>query len=132
MGLKRFIFKSDLEPAIMELKGKVNVELGDSYEVVMENSPVGEHESNGVIERTVQTVGGMIRTHKLALEKAYNKELEAENVVIQWLIIHAAVMVSLFEVGCDGRTAYERSRGKKNRRELPIFGECVSRGKRTS
>ena len=74
----------------------------------MENSPVGDHESNGVIERTVQTVGGMIRTHKLALEKAYNKELEVENVVIQWLIIRAAVMVSLFEFGSDGRTAYER------------------------
>ena len=95
----------------MELKAKVNEELGESYEIIVENSPVGGHESNGVIERAVQTVGGMIRTHKLALEKSYDKEITADSVVIQWLIMHAAVMVSLFEIGSDGRTAYERTRG---------------------
>ena len=39
--------------------------------------------------------------------------------------MNAAVMVSLFEISSDGRTAHERTRGKKYRRELPIFGECV-------
>ena len=34
-------------------------------------------------------------------------------------------MVSLCEMGSDGRTAYERSRGKPCRKELPIFCECV-------
>ena len=29
---------------------------------------MNEHQSNGVVERAVQTVGGMIRTQKLALE----------------------------------------------------------------
>ena len=31
----------------------------------------------------------------------------------------------MFEVGSDGMTAYERIRGKKYRRELPIFGERI-------
>ena len=32
----------------------------------------------------------------------YSKELEADHVVIPWLIMHAAVMVSVFEIGSDG------------------------------
>ncbi len=91
----------------------------------MELSPVNEHEANGTIERAVQTVGGMIRTHKLALEQSYGQLLEAGHVGVPWLILHSAVMVSLFEVGSDGRTAYERTRGKRYRQELPIFGKCV-------
>ena len=39
--------------------------------------------------------------------------------------MHTAVMVSLFDLGSDGRTAYERSRGKPSQKELPMFGECV-------
>ena len=87
-------------------------ELGGSHDVIMEASPVNEHQSNGVVERAVQTVGGMIRTHKLALEQSFSKELEADHVVIPWLIMHAAVRFSLFELCSDRRTA-------------PIFGECV-------
>ncbi len=91
----------------------------------MEQGPVDDHEANGTVERAVQTVGGLIRTHKLALEQAYGHVLEAGHVVAPWLIAHAAVMPSLFEVGSDGLTAYERTRGKKYRPELPIFGVCV-------
>ena len=124
-GLRKFIFKSDQETSIVDLKKKVEAELGSNFEIIMEVSPVNEHESNGTIERAVQTVGGMIRTHKLALERAYGQTLGAGHAVVQWLIMHAAVMVSLFEIGSDGRTAYERTRGKRYRQELPIFGECV-------
>ena len=55
---------------------------------------MNEHQSNGVVERAVQTIGGLIRTHKLALEQSCSKELEADHAVIPWLIIFAAVMVS--------------------------------------
>ena len=61
-GLRKFIFKSDQEPAIVDPKNKVEAELGGTHEVFMEPSPVNEHEANGTIERAVQTVGGMIRT----------------------------------------------------------------------
>ena len=38
--------------------------------VLMETSPVGEHQANGVAESTVHTVGGMLLRHKLAPEPA--------------------------------------------------------------
>ena len=60
-------------------------------DVIMEASPVNEHRSNGVDERAVQTNGGMVRTPKL--EQSYSKEMEADHVVIPWLIMHRAEMV---------------------------------------
>ena len=116
---------SDQEPSILDLNNKVVAELGGSHDVIVDASPVNEHPPNGVVQRAVQTHGGMIRTHKLALEPSYSKELEADDVLVLWLIMHAAGMVSLFELGSDGRTAYERSQGKPYRNEFAIFGECV-------
>ena len=55
------------ESSIVDLK-KVEAELGSNFEIIMEVSPVNEHESKGIIERAVQTVGGMIWTHTLALD----------------------------------------------------------------
>ena len=57
--LQRLIFKSDQEPSL-DLKNKVVAELGGSHDVIVEASPVNEHQSNGVVE--VQTVEGMIQT----------------------------------------------------------------------
>lgn len=64
----------------------------------MESSAVNEHQSNGVVERAAQTVGGMVRTHKLALEEAYQREVEADHVAIPRLILHVGMMISLLEV----------------------------------
>ena len=68
-GLQVLIFKSDQQPQILDLKN-------------MEASPVNEHQSNGVVERAVKTVGATIRPHKLALEQSHSKELEADHVEI--------------------------------------------------
>eukprot|EP00959_Pyramimonas_sp_CCMP1952_P349461 7322344-Pyramimonas_sp.AAC.1 len=46
-----------------------------------------------------------------------------DHMVVPWLINYAGAVLSLFEVGADGRTAYERRRGKKYRKELPPFAE---------
>ena len=100
------------------------VELGVSHDVIMEASPVSEHQSSGVFACSSDS-WRMIRTHKVALELSYSKELEADQVVVPWLIMLAAVMVSLFEIGSDWRTAYERSRDKPHPKELPMFGACV-------
>ena len=110
---------------MLDLRAKVAAEISDSNELLMEASPANEHESNGAIEWAVQTVGGMFRTRKLAFELAYGKDIGAGHAVVPWLSMHAAALVSIYEVGSDGRATSERSRGKKCRRELRIFGECV-------
>ena len=56
--LQRLMFKFDQVPSILGLKSKVVAELGGSKDVSMEASLVNGHQSNGVVERAVQTVGG--------------------------------------------------------------------------
>ena len=55
------------------------------------------------VERAVYIVGGMIRTHRLALEQSDSKGVDDDHVMTPWLTMHAAVTVSLFEIGSDGR-----------------------------
>ena len=120
------IFKSDQKPSVLNLKNKVVDEVGSSHDVIMEGSPVHQHQSHGVVERAVRTVGGVIPTHKLALEQSCSKELEGNFVVILWLIIHAAAMVPLFEIGSDGRTTCARSHGMPYRIELQFLVSVCS------
>ena len=73
-GYKRTIFKSDQEPAIIELKRDV-ARIKAEVEFIPEESPVEDSRSNGYIERSIQTVQGQIRASKEALggqaEEAY-------------------------------------------------------------
>ena len=66
LGYRRIIIKSDQEPAILALKEEVRRSM--SEDVMFEESPVGESQSNGRIERAVRTAKGQIRTMKEALD----------------------------------------------------------------
>ena len=124
-GVMRFVYKSDQEPAILDLRNKVIKELGSEYNIVPETSPVGEHESNGTIERAVQATIGMIRALKVATERAFKIALEPKSPVLQWLVQFAGFALTRYETGADGKTPYERAKGKQFKMSLPIFGEKV-------
>ena len=56
IGHKKIILRSDQEPAILALKAEViNRLIG--YEAIPQESPVGDHQSNGDIENTVRELG---------------------------------------------------------------------------
>ena len=61
-GYKRFIFQSDQEPAILALKAEVINRL-KGYEAIPQESPVGDHQSNGDVENTVRELGKQIRMY---------------------------------------------------------------------
>ena len=132
-GLSRFIYKSDGEPALVALKRAVRQRLSAeadepsraATEIMLEESPVGDHKANGVIERAVLSIGGQVRTLKLAVEGSFNIKLPPHSPIMHWLIPWAAFVLSRFEVGVDGRTPYERARGKSFRMATPTFGETV-------
>ena len=64
-GYKEVVMKSDQEPALKVLIETIKATWnGDGP---LENSPVGESESNGAVERTIQTWSGQVRTMKDAL-----------------------------------------------------------------
>ena len=100
----------------------VVVEISGSHDVIMEAGPVNEHQSHSGVEGAVQTVGGVILAHKLALEQSYSKELEADHGVIPWLMMHEVVVVSMSEFGSDGRTVHGNRAGQNN----PFSGSTCS------
>ena len=71
LGHRRMTVKSDQEPAILSLKEAAIRER--RQDITTEESPVGEHASNGVVERAVQAIQGQARTFKLALEARVGK-----------------------------------------------------------
>ena len=52
-------------------------------------------------------------------------ELECEDVIPLWMVRWAAMSCSRYLVGKDGRTAYERRKGRRFKKTLPEMGECV-------
>ena len=89
---------------------------------VVEHSPVRESQSNGFIEAGVKTVEGMVRTMKLNLEHHMHECIEVDHPILYWLVEHAADVSTKFQKGVDGKTAYERLKGKPNRGEIREFG----------
>ena len=59
----------------------------------------------------------------LAVESRY--KIREDHPIYPWLIRHVAMLINLIKVGADGRTSYERRKGKKFNRPLPEIGECV-------
>ena len=123
LGYKRINFKSDQEPAILDLKKKVKAEWAG--EIVTEESPVADSQSNGGIERAVQSVEGQVRVMKDALEAKIGEKIPPTAKILAWLVKYSGFLLSCYEVGKDGRTAFERLKGKPMRKELVEFGEQV-------
>ena len=79
----------------------------------MEGSPKGASASNGIVERHIQTVEHQIVTMKEALGDRWKVKIPSKHPVMAWLVEYAAHLVNRFEVGKDGKTSYERCKGKK-------------------
>ncbi len=123
MGHGKIILKCDQEPAIMEVHGQVMKKR--AHETIPEHSPVGEHQSNGIAERAVRTVKDQIRTLKSALDARLGKRVPPEATILLWLIEYSGILLSRFAVGQDGKTAYQRIKGRTCSRPMAEFGECV-------
>jgi len=59
--------KSDQEPALVDLVKAIKQKR--TGETIIEHSKVYDSQSNGVVERAIQTVEGLTRTFKISLEK---------------------------------------------------------------
>ena len=60
-----------------------------------------------------------------SLEEKWGLKLESKHMVIPWIMEHASYLLNRFEVSHDGRTAYERCKGKPARAPGVQFGEGV-------
>ena len=119
MGYKRVATRSDQEERVLVVLAEKQRDHG--VQVVPTNSPLGESQSNGVAERGVQTGEDQVRVLKLALGSRLNGQIAMDHPIMSWLAAYAGWIVSRQEVGYDGRTSYERWRGRPYRGELMDF-----------
>ena len=114
LGHAKMIIKSDCEPAILALKDAVKSER--SEEIMFEESPAKESESNGEVERAVQEVQGRIRSIKLGLEMRYGRRIKRDEHIVPWMIRHAAQMRNRIAIRTDGKTNWKILRGRVQKR----------------
>ena len=79
---------------------------------IVESSPKGESQFNGIAERAVQDLEG-VRTHKLDLETKLKTALRIGHPCNAWMVESVEDIINKFKVGQDGRTTYERLKRTK-------------------
>ena len=123
LGYKRVLFKSDQENAILALLREIR--RAWPGEVVPEEAATGESQSNGGAEVSVRLLEGMVRTLKDALETRIGQQIPTDHPVLSWVIQHAAATLMRYSIAPDGRSSYERLRGKKAAQPPAEFCEQI-------
>jgi len=118
------VLKADQEPALKSVLEEV-IKLRGSDRTIPEFSPTGESQANGLAERGVQTVEGLVRSHKLELEEKIGAKVSVQEPVVAWLVEHCADLHNKFHVYPDGKTSFERIKGKRHQGEILEFGQRV-------
>ena len=124
LGRGDIIVKTDGEPAMIAIQRGMAV-LRKDLMTKPENPLAYNPESNGAAEKAVQDVSGQIRTLKLAVEARIGAMIPENHNMMDWIIEHAAYVLTRFSVGHDGMTAYERLTGRKWIRPMVEIGEVV-------
>ena len=115
--------KSDQDSSLKELLKRV-AEKRESR-TILEEAKRSDSQSHGRAERAVRSIEEMTRVFKRDLEIRMGADLDIDSAMFDWLVRHAADLLNKRHVGKDGRTAYERMRGRPYRGELLAFGTPI-------
>ena len=123
-GVTAVTLKCDQEPGIIALCNEVRKRRDHS--TMLEKAPKHDHKANGHIENTVRRVESLTRTYVAAIGRNLGEKVGAKSLILPWLVHHSAFVLTRFAIGADGRTPWQRVRGKSFESEL-----CES-GRRSS
>ena len=125
LGYSKLVLKTDNEPAILKLlqESLRDLRVEGIDQVMAENSPEYDPQSNGSAEVGVKLVKGMVRTMRSGLERELGFRVPARHPLVSWIVRHAANTLTWTVKGHDGMSAYQRVRGKPFRTKLLTFGE---------
>ena len=133
LGYKELVLKCDNEESIKNLARAVKRE--SPSDIILEHNPPYDKQAAGEVERAVQTMTGLIRTHRVALENGAGMAITPSSSVFAWLVTYVVHLHNFFHLSTtrkDGMTPYHRMKGRPWRLKLPRFGEVVdykTRGK---
>ena len=117
------ILKSDGEASIRAVRDALGRYHGGR--ITPEGPPPGEHQSNGRVEEAGKTMRGLAKVFKDSIEDKIGQKIPTDATIMQWLLRWVAMLHSRYRQGADGKTAYERQRGRRCRMEVLPFGEKV-------
>ena len=125
LGCQEVTVRTDGEPSICELIRRVRELRAEGTTTVDESSPPGDSAGNGIAERAILTVGGLVRTTKAVVEENVLEGRDAGPRLTAWMVHHAAQVTCACMVGADGLTPIRRLKGRKFGTPLAGFGERV-------
>ena len=76
------------------------------------NTPNGSSASAGGIDRANYEVEKQIRTLRSRFEENYGESVELDHKMLPFLVRHCAWLITHYQVKSDGKTPYERLRGR--------------------
>ena len=118
--------KTDQEPVIMTMVQNLARERAKKGPMRMVgNSQKYSSQSNGIVERAVQSVEAQMRVIRSAIEEKMKVKISGKHAIWAWVAEYSSYLLNRFEVGKDGKTAYERCKGKKAKALGLEFGEGI-------
>ena len=93
--------------------------LRGSRGTLLENSPVPDSQSNGLIERGIRSVEKMTRVLLLDLSSRVGSPISVHSPVFPWIVQHATDILNTCHVGSDGKSAFERLKKRPTSRSAP-------------
>ena len=97
---------------------------------MLENTAPKDSQANGVVERAVGEVKGMIRTLRSALDRHFDEPLPEAHPIFAFLIEHVGLLISKCKVWANGKTAYEFLKGRRCGTPQCEFGQKSSSSQR--
>ena len=117
LGRQRVILFTDSEPSIKALAEAVSKEF--KGEVQLMASPRESHASNGLAERAILEIAKQSRTLVSAVESRFpGFKLQPSEKHLPWLVRAAAWLLTRYLIKKDGKTPYERLRGRSYNGEV--------------
>ena len=116
IGRKRIIIRTDGEPSVRALA--VAVAAFREEETVLEMTSKDNIQGIGTVERGNFLVGATARVLRASIEEKLQWRLPMNHAVITWLVRHCGWLLNRFGIGHDGKTPYERAKGKSYRGEV--------------
>ena len=92
---------------------------------LVEYSPQGSHQSNGVVENAHYHLEGLLGTMRSDLVENTGVNVNVASLLAPWLVRHCAWSLTRFAIGADGQTGFKRQRGKDCVGETACFGEAI-------
>ena len=124
LARERVIVKSDQEASMTDVQNAI-VRARSGFGTALENSNVGDSNTNGRVERAIQDVKGLIRTLRSFTEEMIGGKIALTDPIVPWMVRHAGHLITRCRIRDNGRTAYQLIKGRRTTAKLIPFGEVV-------